>query len=233
MKKSKLLFLLFPIQLFIVSCVSNETANSDAVKQSEIYQSYNISYNSGEKELSADATFRFGGSAGTTLILNQPANITFNDEAMSMGKSIFTGTYYEINRQVEFKDGFKFVYTDNEKKIYTNKASISPIEFDQLPEKVSLKDGFTISWKGKPIENNETVYLSIEDNKAFNKSISTNIIGANEIKISANDLKELKPGKINLSLIREIATTLSESTHLGGKLRIKFISKKAGINIDN
>ena len=233
MKKTYILFSTLTILLFISSCVSNETANSDTVKQTEIYQGYNITYNAGEKELSADATFRFGGSAGTTLILNSPAGVTFNDEAMAMGKSIFSGTFYEINKQVNFNNGFKFIYTDTDKKVYTNKASIETIEFDNAPTKASLKEGFTISWKGKSLGNNETVYLSIEDKNSFNKSISTNIAGTNEIKVTSTDLKDLKPGSVNLTLIREISSSLNEATHLGGKLHIKYISCKTGINIEN
>lgn len=60
MKKQLHLFI-FSMLLYLAmvsSCTSNEAANSDTVKPSEIYQSYSVTYNSDGNELSATASFR-------------------------------------------------------------------------------------------------------------------------------------------------------------------------------
>ena len=99
MKKSNFIFYVFSVLVifFITACISNETANSDKVSQSEIYQIYSVTYNAGDMELSARATLRFGGSSGTTLLLVKPSTVFFNNEEMPMENGSFSGTYYVIS----------------------------------------------------------------------------------------------------------------------------------------
>ena len=103
------------IAIMFASCASNETANSDTVSQSEIYQSYSVDYNDADMELSATASFRFGGNKGTTLALISPSQVTFNGEKMAQDNNMFSGTFYKINRQAKFPGSFNFVYTDSDK----------------------------------------------------------------------------------------------------------------------
>ncbi len=169
----KKIFIAIIIVCAFACCVSNETANSDTVKQSEIYQSYAITYDAGDMELSATAFFRFGGSAGTTLSLVKPSSILFNGTEMAMGKNIFSGTFYEINQQVHASLSYKFIFTDTEKKTYINTASIDPIEINEYPEKIKKTEGFKVSWTGMPVQQNERVSVSLEGKDFVNCSSFT------------------------------------------------------------
>ena len=227
---SNLFFILVLFQL--LSCVSNETANSDTVKQSEIYQSYTITYDEGEMELSATAFFRFGGSAGTTLNLVKPSTITFNGQEMAMGKNIFSGTFYETNQQTGPLNNYTFVFTDTEKKKYTNTASIDKLTIDEFPKTIKKAEGCKVSWTGSPIKQGERVYVSLEGKDMMNCSSSTEIIGANSISISTELMKDIKPGDANLVLKREKNNRLKEATHLGGNLTITYVAKKVSVKVE-
>jgi hypothetical protein len=230
----KIIFLLSAtaIAYLFPSCVSNETANSDTVKQSEIYQSYTITYDEGEMELSATAFFRFGGSSGTTLNLVKPSNITFNGTEMSMGKNIFTGTFYEINQQVEPSKTYTFVFTDTDNKTYTNTTSVEPFKINDYPASIKKGEGIKIVWEGKPVLPNERVYVSLEGKEFVNCSASTDVVGAKSVEISPELLKDLKPGDANIVLKREKKDILKESTHLGGSLIITYIAKKVTTKVE-
>jgi hypothetical protein len=225
--------ILFAIAVILFSsCASSDTANSDTVKQTEIYQSYTITYDAGDMELSATAFFRFGGSTGTTLNLVKPSSVTFNGTDMAMGKNIFSGTFYEINQQIQPAKSYTFVFTDTDKKTYTNTSSIEELTVSDYPASINKANGFKVSWTGTPIQQDEKVYVSLEGKDFMNCSASTNIVGANSVEISPDLLKDLKPGDANIVLKREKSGSLKEATHLGGNITITYVAKKVSTKIE-
>lgn len=216
--------------LVLASCASTDTANSDTVKQSEIYQSYSISYDAGDQELYASTSFRFGGSTGTTLNLVSPSKITFDGEEMARDNNIFSGTFYNISKQVQFIGQYEFVFTDADNKTYTNKATFAAIEISEYPNQADKSTGLMVKWT-TPVKNNERVYLYIEDGKNNSGYSSTEMVGATSLELSAENLKALVSGNVNIYLTRELNSSLAEATHLGGNLYLKYISKKTGINL--
>jgi len=231
MKATKIIFLLVLPMMFLSACVSSDTANSDTVKQSEIYQSYSVSYDAGDVELSATAYFRFGGSGGTTLLLSKPSNITFDGLEMSMGKSMFTGSYYETHLQNTFRGTYVFKFTDTEKKTYTNTAAINAIEVGEYADEGSKKKGFSIGFNDKAIANGEKVTLTIEDGNHNTRTITSDLVGTTSVEVKPADLKDFVTGDANIYFTREMNSSLTEATHLGGSMDISYISKKKGIKI--
>ncbi len=218
--------------MFMASCVSNETANSDTVKQSEIYQSYTVTYDSGDKELSATASFRFGGSTGTSLALTTPSKVLFNDQEMTVDKNMFTGTFYEINKQITASPlSFDFLYTDNDKKTYKNTASIDAIAIDTYPTSISKNEEFEVSWTGNPVLNGESVTVTLEGKDFFSSSQSISTVGASSVRFSRELLKDVKSGSADIVVKRTKNFSLKESSHLGGNFSVTYISAKVGTTI--
>jgi len=219
------------IVFFITACDSNEAANSDKVRQSEIYQSDSVSYNAGDMELSARVTFRFAGSNGTTLLLVKPSTVLFNNEEMPMDHGSFAGTFYEINKQSDFIKTASFLYVNNDKKTYNNKIIMEPIEIINYYPKLDTLQNYTITWNGLPVGNAETVTLFLEDKNYHTVSTSTGIVGANSLSFSPSDLKGLTKGAANITISRKANFSLKEGTHLGGSIYYLYTSKKVGITI--
>jgi hypothetical protein len=72
--------LILLIAAFIFSaCSSNEIGESKDVAQDKIYQSYSISYSEGNTNAEVFCQFRFAGSNGTTLVLNSPSQLQFDE----------------------------------------------------------------------------------------------------------------------------------------------------------
>ncbi|MCK9613547.1 MAG: hypothetical protein PHR81_11240 [Bacteroidales bacterium] len=230
MKTAVRLILMVMVVLFFAHCASNETANSDTVKQSEIYQSYSVTYNSGEKELTATASFRFGGANGTTLLLVKPSKVIFENEEMPNEQNIFSGTFYEINKQTTVQPEYTYTFTDCEEKPYTNNALMIPVEISKCPETTDKSEGLTIEWS-YPLQNGESIHLFIEDKNNGSATVCTNVFGATSISLNPEDLKKLKPGEVSVYLERENSTSLKNATHLGGNMFVKYISKKAGLKL--
>lgn len=211
--------------LLAAACASTDTANSDTVKQSEIFQSYSVTYDAGDNELSANAGFRFGGSTGTTLLLVSPASVKFDGEAMSVENSMFSGTFYELFRQEEFRGHYIFVFTDGDGKAYTNSASLTPAEITGFPAEINPMQGALITFS-PPLSDKERIYCYIEDSKQNNAGVSSETVGSTSVEFSPDNLKTLQPGDATIHLIREKSSSLAEATHLGGKMHGKYISAK-------
>lgn len=229
MKTLKILVIMAVVLLF-ASCASNDTANSDTVKQSEIYQAYSVTYDSGDKELYATASFRFGGSTGTTLHLVSPSSITFNGEEMALENNIFSGTFYEINEQTSFIGKYEFVFTDCDKKTYKNKIIFYPVEIIDSPQEFDKNNSFTVSWAGK-LQNDERICLYIENQQNNISSVCTDIVGSTSIEMPAGQLKDFASGSANIYLTREMNISTKEDTHLGGRIFMKYVSRKVAVEI--
>lgn len=225
-------FIMFSFILFFASCVSNETANSDTVKQSEIYQSYTVTYDSGDKELTATASFRFGGSTGTSLALTAPSKVLFNDQEMAADKNLFTGTFYEINKQITAQPlVFAFEYADNDKKSYKNSVAIDAIDIDSYPKSIMKNGEFEVSWLGSPLQNGESVSVTLEGKEFFSCTQNTSTVGATSVKFSKELLKDIKSGDADIVAKRTKSLSLKEASHLGGSITATYVSAKVGTTI--
>jgi len=211
--------------ILFAQCASNEIANSDTVKQSEIYQYYSVAYNSDEKQLTAFASFRFGGHNGTTLILVKPAGILFEKEKMPYEQNIFSGAFYEVTEQTGVKPIYTFMYTDCDKKSYTNRAMMIPVEIIKYPKIADKNVDFSVEWT-YPLQAGETINLFVEDSSVNTASVYNNAVGSTSMKINPEELKNLKPGKITIYLVRENSRPLENGTHLGGTIYVKYTSRK-------
>ncbi|MFH0893919.1 MAG: hypothetical protein V2A54_05740 [Bacteroidota bacterium] len=232
MKKVYLPIILISCISFLVSCKSNETAQSDTVKQTEIFQSYDVTYNAPDESLSASATFRFGGTNGTTLILSNPAKILFNDEEMKQSTLLFGGAYYSWEKQCPLPQVFRFEYTDCDKKVFKNAQFIFPLEIISSQGKVfSAKGENRVAWDGPAIANGEKVTLYIEDSKSGIRSFDSDKVGDQFISFDGSRIADMNLGKAQIYLQREKSTSLAQCTHLGGEFFARYKSKKTEAEI--
>jgi len=218
------------IIMLFVRCASNETANSDTVMQSEIYQNYSVSYNMAERELTATASFRFGGANGTTLLLVKPSKVFFENQEMPNENNVFSGSYYEMNIQSGVKPSYTYVYTDGEGKSYTNHAFMIPVEIIACPTLVDKNEGFSVAW-AYPLQNGESINLYVEDKSGNTASVYNNAVGSTNIKMNAAELKNITTGTVNIYLVRENSRSLENATHLGGNITVKYTSAKVGVQL--
>ncbi len=218
--------------LFLSACMSSDTSNSDTVKQTEIHQKYTVTYDQTAKEMEITAQFRFGGSGGTTLQLVDPAYIKYNGKEMRMANNFLQGTYYEVKEQTDFNPDHSWEYRDCDEKTFVNNLRLYDAEIINFTSEVSKTHGFTVLWKGMPVQENEKISLIIETaDYSFFENISTDIQGAREIEVSAEKLKDIPPGAANFQLKRVVEMPLQEGEHLGGKIRGKYLSKKYAVQI--
>lgn len=209
---------------FITSCVSNETADSDKVAQSEIYQTYSVSYSMTDGKMTLFASFRFGGNAGTTLRLVKPSTVTWNGKEMQAENNIFQGTYYELVESGDPSGNHVFVFTDTQNKVYTNQIQLLSAEPLVSEGSHSISKGLEIRWIGPALREGETISCNIKDSTTTH-SFTTTMKGQESFFVTPDQLKTVKKGLVNLYFKRTYSPALAESTHLGGSIEAVYESK--------
>jgi hypothetical protein len=228
--KNLILFTSFVAALTLSACWSNETANLSDVKQTEVHQSYWITYDASDKELSASASFRFGGGTGTTLLLDGDAEVAFDGEKMAMENNFIQGTYYSISKQDDFNKSYSFKFTDADKNVFTNKISCNTIAMQAYPNQIDKANSFEVKWDN-PITNGERVTLYLEDSKNKSTWVTTDVVGSTALEMNSESMKDLFPGNGQIYLVREVSNALSEASHLGGNITLTYTSPKAAVTL--
>ncbi|MBU0489127.1 MAG: hypothetical protein KKA07_18510 [Bacteroidetes bacterium] len=221
----------FALAILLTGCASTETAKSDAVKQSEIYQDYNIEYDAGSEELSVDVTFRFGGDKGTTLELSGDSKILFNGEELRSGTRFFGGAYYYDSFKGELPQTLTFEYTNNDGEKYVNTNTIVPVFYAEYPGSVKKGESFSVSWSGGALGSDEDMYGTISDNNGHSYQCNTSATGATSISFPPNATAEMEAGKAKITLKRKVKKTPEQTTNIGGRIELSFETEKKQIEI--
>lgn len=238
-----LYFVTIPFCLLSLACVqaSVETVSSNAVQAAQVYRIYAIQASAAKTE--AVAAFRVGGATGTTLELNAPAKILYNDEAMPVsapGNLIGTnyrvkGTDYRTSFQ-QYSPAHKFSYTDAKGKTYVNSITLAPVEiaaknairFDNLKP--------TVIPLSRAIGASETLTISLDS--VIDNAIPTNddsvFLNAsrNAVVIAPNYWKTKSlESQTELKIKIKKSGTVSNAAPLGGSISATYSAASVSVKI--
>ena len=223
MKKNTLKLILFlPLVLFITggACPSNDTTASNKVAQSEIYQSYSITQNGQNYDVTA--YFRVGGKTGTTLALSAPSKVAFNNQPMQEHLNTSSGTYYTVSVPNNTPTG-TFAFTDRSNRTYTNKIELSKTALAAKNLRINGASSIALPLS-RPALETANLNLEVNDQTIFVGSAPSEMNEAyydrtkNSIVILPAAWKNVPNGNsaINLEVRNAIPTT--QGTALGGEI---------------
>lgn len=227
-----ILYLLLGIVLFS-ACASNEIANSGDVKQSEIYQSYAVTYDEESNETYIKATYRFGGKNGTTLVLTPPSNVTFNGEGMTRYESDFAGAYYKIAQVKPLANGMNctFVFTDTDKKIFTNSIKFNPVLIGGVPNSIGKENPLKFTMMTNPLAYGEKIIIELKDSNHSAVFEVPTQQPKRQFVLPAKVLKKLS-GEVKMQVTRSYNIMLSDATDEGGTIRFEYKTKEYKFTIN-
>jgi hypothetical protein len=220
--------------VYVISgCKSSEVDESKNVNQSRIYQDYYAEYDADKGKYKVEVIFRFGGTNGTTLILSEPSYVNLNGKPLEGKKQLLRGQVYFENKKANNPKDFIFEFTDLDEHTFNNTLVLESISFGELPSEISDSTGGSIYWEGKPLQEDEELWLEITDANKTAKTIFVRNQETNEVVIKPSDLQELTEGKIKLQLIRFVKHSTHENAEVGGEMSGRYYSEEAEIKIVN
>lgn len=205
----------------LVACAKEDSEN---VNQDSIYSIYELHFNKSQDKTTARATFRFGGPTGTLLDLSDPAKVTFEGDELLHNSTLG----FHSKTYAGFKDSGAFQYTDLDNKVFNNSTKkLIPIDFTSV-DTIDANAAHTFTWTGVPVQDFETVSVTIDGTMQDNFEIfTTSLTGATQIILSANRLQKLGKGMAKCILKRSYnRLTIAEATSKGGRINTDYEVEK-------
>jgi hypothetical protein len=246
-------FYLFALLLLLTfGCRSCDTVESTKVAQSEIYQDYSITASG--SGTSVTATFRVGGSTGTTVDLDAPSKVEYNGRELTENlRSMLTGTNYTTESN-EFQGSHQFTYTNGDGRVFQNAISFDPL--DPLPgvREIRPKEK-TIIILSRPLRDDESIDATLSsleptptpaaqngnserignrsvDTPSYSQSLRNTLTGKRTaIEIGPGDLRDFVPGKAVLRITVRGSSDLQQKTGKGGTIGYTYTSQGLGVTV--
>jgi hypothetical protein len=214
------------LTMLLYSCTSNEIGDSKDVNPDAIYFDYKVWAEEGKEDVSVMLQYRFAGANGTTLVLNDPAKVELDGQAVPADSSKMTGAFYEVTKSLtEFTGKHKIRFTDINKKQYEEEFSFQPFKLNtEIPAIVSRGE-LVFDLNGL----NAVDYIRIFARDTAFESNDINRIDTvrnGRITITLADLDNLVNGPINIEFYKEDERPVKNGTKEGGRIAITYGLKR-------
>lgn len=237
------ILLILAFCLFICACNqgSVDTIESNKVMSSQVYQIY---YVEGKKSgANVVATFRVGGSTGTTLALTEPGKILYNGTALGKSDpSNLIGTNYRMKGTdyramvKNYQPKHEFVFTDNDGKTSTNSVTLLPLE-------ISANGGLfldslqpTTIPLSRSVGMEETLVLGIDTSIGEDVSVGGGTVylnpARNAVTITPQYWADKKLGtKATIEIKVKKNSSIAANNNLGGSISVEYVAETVYVSV--
>lgn len=215
-------FFLFSIITAIVSCTSNEIGNSKDVNPETIWFDYKIWGEEGDDDITVMLQFRFGGSNGTTLMLNEPSKVELDGIELRADSSKMTGAFYETLVPVSaFSGKHHIVFTNSDGRQYREEFRFKPLSLlTPVPQEIQRGD---MVFELEGLDPVDYVRILLTDTSYTSDGINrVDTVKNGKLVIPKADLEKLVNGPIHLELIRENERAVKNGTAEGGIISVSY-----------
>lgn len=210
----------------LAACNNEEIGKAKDVNPETVYFDYRVSGDEATGRTTVRLQFRFAGPGGTTLVLENPSQVTLDGGVLPVDSSRFNGAYYEADIATDsFAGKHEIIFTGSGGKKYTEQFTYSPFSLAVLADSLSGKQDLVLEISG--LEDGEPLHVMMTDTSFRGNGIEQiEKIKQGKIVIPAALLAQLKPGPIYLDLTSDIRRNLRDTTSEGGALLINYRLKR-------
>jgi len=220
----KKIFLGLALLTAVFACNNNgqEGGRARNNKPSDIFADYRITAEEGKDAVTCLLQFYEGSPSGASLLLEEPAAITIDGEALQVDSTLRTGAYYELVKPLAtFKGTHTFTLTDEHGQQYNEKITFEPLVLQTELGQMVDADSLVLQVSGLlPGEKLRVVLVDMDFNTADINQLQKPEEG--KIIISRRDLSQVAPGPVTLMLYKEVERALENGTAAGGQLFITY-----------
>ncbi len=208
--------------LLILFACNNNKKPSEAGDVEALFADYKISGEEGYNQLTVLARFYPGDNSDESVLLNPPAKLELDGELFPVDSATMTGAFYELNKPVTgFSGKHTITYTGVNSRPYQEEFNFEPLILRTEIPAVMRRGDIYFDLSG--VEPGDRVRILMTDTSFVNEGISRlDTVNNGRLKISAEALKNLANGPIQLELVKEIDRPVKNGTIKGGRLRILY-----------
>lgn len=166
-----------------------------------------------------------GGLSDSSLLLEEPSQVTLDGEKLAADSSRLNGIYYEADRATDsFAGQHEIVFTNEQGEKYTEPFIYTPFFLTGLPDSLTGKEDLQLDISG--LEDGELLHLIMIDTSFHGNGVEKiERVKNGKMIVSAEELASLKKGPVYLDLIwdkkRKLKSPASESGQLLMNYRLK------------
>ncbi len=229
MRNRALLIFFAVLTVTMAACTDEVKERGKDGGSASIYFEYSIVADEDQPDVVCKFQYRLGGPDGEAVLLDGPAGVQLDGQALSPDSAKYSGVYYEVARP---KDSFvgrhTIVFTGPDKKQYREEFSFQPFSLaEELPERLN-RTPFTIRLANFPAEATE-MRLSLSDTSSRPDSgVNEDILVRNgEIPVTEAMLNRLSEGPVMLYLERLERRAPRAGTPEGGQILQQYSLSRA------
>ncbi|PIE99157.1 MAG: hypothetical protein CR961_01330 [Polaribacter sp.] len=189
------------LSLFI-SCVDS----NDIKPETPIFQNYSLYHNKNNNSCFALANFRLHKENGTILEIRGNDKIKLTCNGQKTGFSL-VGSIWNLD---DCKTGANFSFTKENGDTFKNTIKMSDLRDIDIPKSftgLKIGENYEFKWVGKPIQEDETLEIHIEQRDDKSKligaeTIISRMINSETIEIKKEQLSKFTKGKATFKLTR-------------------------------
>jgi hypothetical protein len=217
------------------ACTSNEIGESKDVSQDKIYQSYSISQYGETNDVDITCQFRFAGKNGTTLVLNTPSKIAFDNEVLKVDSSAASGAYYTTTKPAaDFLGTHHFEFTDINNKKWENNFAFENFSLVNTPATASKTATLIIPFDAGKLSSGDHLELYTNNNdSSFSLEYTVGTDTGNAFIIPVKELKRQKANELILEAKIYKAIALQQASTEGGMISVMQKAKAIRIKLNN
>lgn len=211
------------VSVLAIACKNEDAVEAEKKQPEAVFFDYQVMGEEGRDFVTVLIQYREGDAEGSTMMLEEPAKVELDGEALQADSAKRSGAYYEAHYDIEaFAGKHTITFTDFDKKQYQEEFSFAPMRLKQeLPETVR-QDSFSIYLEGVEPGTKVRYVLAdtsfeTDDVNEVQKMSSTGRIILNKVEMS-----KVKPGPVTLLLTLEDERPVRKGTKAGGRLYISY-----------
>jgi hypothetical protein len=197
-------------------------------REDELFMDYQVTGEEGADQVSVLVQFRERNSYGPTVELRPGSGIKLDGKRLELNKGTRNGPIYIASLPVhEFTGGHQLVYTDLKGRDWKQEFifSVFTLVGDSVLSRPIDSAGFILTLKGRPPLKKIRVLMT-DTSYAGEEIDKTVAVNNNRVQIKKNDLKELRPGPVQLELVAEQHKTIERKGQTSGTLSVAYTLRR-------
>ncbi len=236
----KLIFqILIPyLTIMLLGCQSDPSSNpqsrGDQRIDNVIAAQYYLRYLEPEEALKVEVSFN-ATKKGTQPKPIMIKSVKFEHQEMKLRSFSAPKTVirYEFRQHGPYKKNYEFEMEDERFPSFKHSLKLKPItSFSVDGSTIQKTKGFDLSWKGAPLNENQSIVLFFTDeqNRAFNLDLKGPTT-SNKVSFSAPQVKDLPTGNLEMSVITK-ELVLMESDLVRSATETEFYAAPINLKVE-
>lgn len=208
--------------LALLFACNNESGAPKKAQPSAIFADYRISGDESKAMVTCLLQFYEAGPEGTSILLQPPAGVQLDGEALTPDSALRTGAYYELQKPLEtFSGKHTITLTDEHGQPYTEEVHFEPLVLHTQLGATVRRDSLVLQVSGLlPGEKVRVLLTDIDFDTDDINHLQT--VRGGKIVLTAAELRQLASGPVTLMLYKELERDLKKGTAAGGRLSITY-----------